>query len=672
MVQFLLGNKNLKLNDCLYHVIKSNEISYVKLILEPKGKYEKEIMFRECKGSLHFPGYLTPLMLASHCGHFEIMQYLIKENHPPIPVPHEPKCVCKKCVTELREMDPLEWAAKKLDTFRALTSPYYIMLDSEDPIFTVFLRVEEIKLWKNACWEFRRGFEELMKDTETFAADLVSLCRTGREVITLLSEKEGCDWIGEDFKFPRLLMAVDKKQHLFVAQTNVQAVLEDAWVGNWYMWKTCADSKCLLFFFGRIFTLPLVCLLCLVPALNSKWSNFYDIPVNRMITSVASYLVFLFLLYLASDRDKTGQTRYEIQNHTLWQVIIFFFVVAHICSSFRLWTVQGTRRFFSFMWNTYDLFTQLMFAMTFAFWMCALLTLETMPDLERKYWHYLDPQLLAEGLFCIGTVLAYLRLLLLVQMHHTLGPMQISMGKMTKDFSKFIIIFGIVVVSFNVAMSRLYEYYDGMKQIDPKTGAESVQESSFVSFQDTFKVLFWGLFTMSSQEAADVVIENLPDVGEHLGSVNSHDLTQAVGYGLFGVYEVLTVIVIMNMLIAAMSNTYQNVTDNVDVQWIFGRTEVYMIYMSQTAVPPPFSIVPAVGKIFYVYYQRLFSKQSPTSIKQPEDEENHKGIVDESYNDLMKKLVKRYLNLKNNAAITRKNYLERNSQVKGDSSKFMS
>lgn len=647
MVKFMLKYKNIKLNDCLFHAIKSNHLNFVKLILaKSKEKSGEEFIFKECKGSVHFPRYLTPLMLAAHCGHFEILQYLIKENHPLIPVPHEPKCDCDKCVEELREMDPLEWAAMKLDILRALSNPYYIVLDKEDPIFTVFIRVDEIKLWQDACWEFRRKYEELIEEIEMFAVELVSLCRTGREVVTVLSEKEGCDWIGEYFKFPRLLMAVDKKQHQFVAQTNVQAVLEDAWVGDWYKWKTYSDLKCLLFFFGRIFTLPIVCVMCLVP-LNAKWSKFYDIPVNRMITSLASYFVFLLLLYLASDRDKTGQTRYEIKHQTLCQILIFFFVIAHICSSFRLWTVQGTRRFFSFMWNSYDLFTQLMFAMTFAFLICALLTLESMPDLERKYWDYLDPQLLAEGLFCIGTVLAYLRLLLLIQMHHTLGPMQISMGKMTKDFSKFIIIFGIVVVSFNVAMSRLYEYYDGMKQIDPKSGAESIQESSFVSFQDTFKVLFWGLFTMSSQDAANVVIENLPNEGGDLEYINTHDLTQAVGYGLFGMYEVLTVIVIMNMLIAAMSNTYQSVTDNVDVQWIFGRTEVYMIYMSQTAVPPPFSIIPAVGKIIYIYYQKYFSSQAnKVAMDKQSDEENQGGETYEDYNDLMRKLVRRYLSLK--------------------------
>lgn len=37
---------------------------------------------------------------------------------------------------------------------------------------------------------------------------------------------------------------------------------------------------------------------------------------------------------------------------------------------------------------------------------------------------------------------------------------------------------------------------------------------------------------------------------------------------------VLAVIVILNMLIATMSNTFQKVTDNVDIEWAFGRTEV--------------------------------------------------------------------------------------------------
>lgn len=39
-------------------------------------------------------------------------------------------------------------------------------------------------------------------------------------------------------------------------------------------------------------------------------------------------------------------------------------------------------------------------------------------------------------------------------------------------------------------------------------------------------------------------------------------------------FEVMSVIVVLNMLIATMSNTFQRVNDNVDIEWTFGKTEV--------------------------------------------------------------------------------------------------
>lgn len=121
------------------------------------------------------------------------------------------------------------------------------------------------------------------------------------------------------------------------------------------------------------------------------------------------------------------------------------------------------------------------------------------------------------------------------------------------------------------------------------------QVSSFVSFGNTIKTLFWALFCMSPIESADVVIENLPGESENTTIINRHSFTEAVGYLAFACFEVVSVIIILNMLIATMSNTFQRVTDNVEVEWTFGRTEVRII---------------KITKIEYCYMQILVKKNS--------------------------------------------------------------
>lgn len=71
-------------------------------------------------------------------------------------------------------------------------------------------------------------------------------------------------------------------------------------------------------------------------------------------------------------------------------------------------------------------------------------------------------------------------------------------------------------------------------------------------------------------------------------------LTQLIGYGLFAVYVVLMVVVVLNMLIGAMSDTYQRVADNADYEWLFGRTHVYVEYMLADGMPPPFNLLPTI------------------------------------------------------------------------------
>nr|CAD7580581.1 unnamed protein product [Timema californicum] len=122
-------------------------------------------------------------------------------------------------------------------------------------------------------------------------------------------------------------------------------------------------------------------------------------------------------------------------------------------------------------------------------------------------------------------------------------------------------------------LCRLYHYYEGMVQEDATSGSKTQQVNSFINFESTLKTLFWALFCMSPLESADVIIENLPGDKQGTTVVNTHHFTETVGYIAFALFEVMSVIVILNMLIATMSNTFTKVIDNVDIEWTFGRTQ---------------------------------------------------------------------------------------------------
>jgi transient receptor potential cation channel subfamily C member 4 len=67
---------------------------------------------------------------------------------------------------------------------------------------------------------------------------------------------------------------------------------------------------------------------------------------------------------------------------------------------------------------------------------------------------------------------------------------------------------------------------------------------------------------------------------------------------MFGSYSVINIIVLLNMLIAMMSNSYQIISERADVEWKFARTMLWISYFEDgDTVPPPFNLCPTVKNI---------------------------------------------------------------------------
>lgn len=93
-----------------------------------------------------------------------------------------------------------------------------------------------------------------------------------------------------------------------------------------------------------------------------------------------------------------------------------------------------------------------LFSLAFLFWIASEMDVQMNGhrDLQRKYWHEFDPTLIAEGIFCIATIMAFFKLLFVCQLDYHLGHLQISLGKMVTDVAKFMIIFSIIIMSFTI------------------------------------------------------------------------------------------------------------------------------------------------------------------------------------------------------------------------------
>ena len=84
----------------------------------------------------------------------------------------------------------------------------------------------------------------------------------------------------------------------------------------------------------------------------------------------------------------------------------------------------------------------------------------------------------------------------------------------------------------------------------------------------TFKTVFWSLFGLSQKD------------GVSLGNYQN-EFTEIIGQVIYGVFNIVSVIVLLNMLIAMMSKSYETIEEHADVEWKFARSKLYMEYIKE-------------------------------------------------------------------------------------------
>ncbi|KTG02201.1 hypothetical protein cypCar_00024333, partial [Cyprinus carpio] len=145
--------------------------------------------------------------------------------------------------------------------------------------------------------------------------------------------------------------------------------------------------------------------------------------------------------------------------------------------------------------------------------------------------------------------------------------------------------------------------------------------------EESFKTLFWSIFGLS--EVSSVVLKY------------DHKFIENIGYVLFGIYNVTMVVVLLNMLIAMINSSYQEIEDDADVEWKFARSKLWLSYFDNgKTLPPPFSIIPS-PKSFYLCIKRLINLLRCRRHRLKKDVEL--GMDNSKSMQIMKRLIKRYV-----------------------------
>uniref|UniRef100_A0A8C8X296 Transient receptor potential cation channel subfamily C member 4 n=1 Tax=Panthera leo TaxID=9689 RepID=A0A8C8X296_PANLE len=447
----------------------------------------------------------------------------------------------------------------------------------------------------------------------------------------------------------------------FVAQPNCQQLLASRWYDEFPGWRRrhWAVKMVTCFIIGLLFPVFSVCYLI---APKSPLGLFIRKPFIKFICHTASYLTFLFLLLLASQHIDRSDLNRQGPPPTIVEWMILPWVLGFIWGEIKQMWDGGLQDYIHDWWNLMDFVMNSLYLATISLKIVAFVKYSALNP--RESWDMWHPTLVAEALFAIANIFSSLRLISLFTANSHLGPLQISLGRMLLDILKFLFIYCLVLLAFANGLNQLYFYYEETKELSCKGIRCEKQNNAFSTLFETLQSLFWSIFGLINLYVTNVKAQ--------------HEFTEFVGATMFGTYNVISLVVLLNMLIAMMNNSYQLIADHADIEWKFARTKLWMSYFEEGGtLPTPFNVIPSPKSLWYLIkwiWTHLCKKKmrrKPESFgtigrRAADNLRRH-----HQYQEVMRNLVKRYVAAMIRDAKTEEGLTEENfKELKQDISSF--
>ncbi|CAB4064662.1 unnamed protein product [Lepeophtheirus salmonis] len=170
------------------------------------------------------------------------------------------------------------------------------------------------------------------------------------------------------------------------------------------------------------------------------------------------------------------------------------------------------------------------------------------------------------NLYGVGASLAFLKLIFVFEIHHKFGPILFCMRHV------FLSLGCILMSPLNISLT-LYLH---------------------------FKTLFWIIFDPGKEEYADIMEGEWTNTTA-TDQMISKTLSHKIGLFVWGFYQVFVVLIMLNLLISLMTNTFANIQKNSDTEWKFSRASIWLKHFNdQRSVPVPFNIFPSVYSLQFL------------------------------------------------------------------------
>jgi len=279
----------------------------------------------------------------------------------------------------------------------------------------------------------------------------------------------------------------------------------------------------------------------------------YNIPRVKFFWNTLFYIAYLILLGLVASPKFTFEFTY-------YEIALYIWILTIIVDEIYQYRRNPSRHFALFD-NQFDFLIEALYVIIFILRVVGILLMH-----ERLTYS-------CHMILVFNTIFSYLRLLGVLAASLTMGPIYFAIRDMLKDVLKFLIIFGIVFSCFWIAFTAVL-----------REKSDTVDPSTYYTLYPTGSLLLplWAIF------------------GEFSSSLAYINETSTIGLILLALYLLISQILMVNLLIAMMNDSYSRVKDSAEQEFKAAKHDLLVEYEENSWLPPPLNVI-FLGYRFYKY-----------------------------------------------------------------------
>ncbi len=520
-------------------------------------------------------------------------------------------------------------------------------MECNDPIYRCFDLARIASEGSKSLPEFRTEFSEIAQNCRKLAAKMLDKCDSSEQVTVLLEEKTASVKYFKQhtylIRFPRARLAIEHSHKEFVSHMHCQQFLRNEWIGNTNWLGKMLPFK-LLYFILQIILSPIYVLHALVvlvgrdikilndgviPEVSAAKTKFQraffkflhycdevtlnlDAPLNRFLTTMGYYAVYIGFIIIAAIKplSTTFDGKNDIAEFAWYHACILIYASNQLYRYFLTFIIlRGISHFFT-VWR-------IAFLITYSCVFCGLVILLIMSTgIPCTYWTknvFICPDDLTEQrqrlsdvsacLFGAGAVGSVLLMAYLMQLHDRLGPVIITYSRVTIDFITMTVLYAIMILAFSFGFAYILSSNEFISETTANKTMNVQEELKNLSIAPFFNHDDDGGYRVAYTELVSNLFWSILNPGPPEYSPNNNFKFSFVTFW-FAFFQIMSVIVFLNLLIATMNSTVQRVDSQKEIFWKFTRTSVWIEYYDVTAVlPPPFTML----NIFWILFYAVFT-----------------------------------------------------------------